>query len=1252
MRWITALNLQTWADTLGARNVFPAMVADLIRASVQDISMIRFPNGDKGQVRGFDGVLEASGVPPYVPEGFSIWEFGVSADAATKANSDYDKRTREVDEAKRMETTFVFVTPRTWNSTREKLAGWGEEKKNLGHWKDVIYLDGSMVEDWLIRSPAVAAKYARFELSVFPNTGARSTDEFWEEYSTRFSPQLVEQVLLAGREQQAEMLIHKLSTGVSKLPYAADAPDEVVAFAVAAIRSSEPAVRKFLEAKTLIVDTEDAARQVAGISGLTFLPRAQARGLAGYLAQKGPTVVSAGADDKKHDHEVLRRPTSTELGKALSTMGFTEQEGYDLARYCGRSLAVLARQKPSGTAPLPEWLSSADLLLPALLAGSWHASTEADQEILFKLAANNDYATYEAPLRTLTKLQDPPIDHVADVWALRASVDAFVHLGHLIGAEHLARFSEAATTVFGTIVAPPKADEIFRPAAKRVPDNHSSWLRDGMMNTLLHMAVLHEQAEFTVAGKTPQEYVNSVVRGIPGLSSDHRLIASLQDQVPMLAEAAPIPFVEALELLLEGDATGIRPIFDEHKGFIGTHSFHYGMLWGLELLAWDPQMLLRVSLCLARLAAIDPGGSTTNRPINSLRAIYLSWAPNTSATARQRMGVLSNILDSVPSIAWQLITKLLPSSHDFSSPTQQPAFREFGERNTEALTYGVIWESQAFIIDKAIHHAGVDASRWVELIGVISYFPKQSFEGIITALEGVLASTNSEEHFAIWDALRKEINRHRIYLNTDWALPEEALTQLDLLVQRFAPTAAIARSTWLFDDWLPDVAGTAQDDDDPEKAINTARFNAICEVLQESGTPGLVELATKVKLPQYVGYAARDLELDFHAMCKFFYQALHSSKELDVLVSVILAEGVLRFGGEWMAFAKDILLNEHVAPERIANLLMVLDETTDMWGYIKAYGDEVNDAYWQNKHSSFVRSSVEELVFAVNNYLVRNRPLAALDSASRRMSDLPTKLLIQLLDAAVQEINASDSAGGMISLYNIERTFDELRERADAVPSDIAALEFRYLPMLHKRKKPLVLHKLILQQPQLFIDVICAVFKPENRGDEDHTEGAMKLANAAYKLLMGIHTLPGQTDSDIDERALFSWCTDVRRIALNVDREKIVDQRIGAILAHAPVSKIDNGWPHEAVRSVVEKLSSDELERGLVIERFNMRGVYSKAIDEGGDQERELAKQSREWADAMPGWPRTAATLMRISESWQKDAKQADLNAEKAALRR
>ncbi len=223
--------------------------------------------------------------------------------------------------------------------------------------------------------------------------------------------------------------------------------------------------------------------------------------------------------------------------------------------------------------------------------------------------------------------------------------------------------------------------------------------------------------------------------------------------------------------------------------------------------------------------------------------------------------------------------------------------------------------------------------------------------------------------------------------------------------------------------------------------------------------------------------------------------------------------------------------------------------------------------------------------------------------------------------------------------------------RDDVSPDDVASLEFRYLPIFHHRKQPLTLHTLMVKQPKLYMDSICAVFSSASGEPEALPEGAERLAMAAYELLTGLHLLPGQEDNEVNEETLLAWCADVRRIAAEVDRVKITDQRIGSLLAHAPSSVRDNAWPHESVRSVIEQLASDEMERGVVIERLNMRGVYRKAIGEGGVQERVLARQAQDWAEAIPRYPRTAALLMRISENWLREAEQADLSAEKESLR-
>jgi hypothetical protein len=61
--------------------------------------------------------------------------------------------------------------------------------------------------------------------------------------------------------------------------------------------------------------------------------------------------------------------------------------------------------------------------------------------------------------------------------------------------------------------------------------------------------------------------------------------------------------------------------FSETKHFLTTSRRHSGLLWVLEVLAWDSMHLPRVAHILARLAVIDPGGRLANRPTKSLLSI-------------------------------------------------------------------------------------------------------------------------------------------------------------------------------------------------------------------------------------------------------------------------------------------------------------------------------------------------------------------------------------------------------------------------------------------------------------------------------------------------------------------------------------------------------------------------------------------------------------------------------------------------------
>ncbi|MDR3469928.1 MAG: hypothetical protein P4M07_28710 [Xanthobacteraceae bacterium] len=1244
MKWIAALDLEKWAETVGARTTFPALIGDLIRASAKEIDAYRFPSGDKGQVRGFDGNLVSAAAPPFVPGGSSIWEFGVSSNASAKAEKDYAKRVKEIPRATRLKTTFVFVSPRTWDNPKEKLHDWIEAKRARKEWADVKYIDGVGVEAWLDDHPAVAARYSRFELGRYPKLGARSTDEFWEEYSTRFNPSLTEEVLLCDREKQAEQFLLKLAEP-GPIILAADSPDEVIAFAVAAIRKAKDEVRLFLEARTLIIDNEDAVSLFAGKSRHTFFPRGQARQRAGLLAKTAPTLVAMGGDQPNKNYEILTRPSSASLGKAIGTMGFPDEQGYQLARSCGRSVTILSRLIPGGAAETPEWINRGATLIPALLAGGWTTTSSGDLGVLSRLANGRSYAEFEADLRPFTRLQDPPIDRVGDVWKIRAPVDAFVHLGHLIGVDDLQRLKNAATDVFSRVEESPNPDDLFQLKPK-ASEGSSAWLREGLATTLLQIATLHVPAALVIPGSTPQNYVNELVRALPGLSEDHRLLASLKNELALLAEAAPDPLLSALEHLLEGDAEKIRPIFSESEHLLAPSSAHTGLLWALETLAWDPLLLRRVTLVLARLAAIDPGGRLLNRPINTLRQIFLSWLPNTNANVQQRLAVLDYIIPRLPTVSWDLLVKLFPRDSDTSTPSQTPRFREAGASERETLTYAVVWESQRGIVSRALDLAGDDPQRLATIIGALGNFEPEQRLRALGLIDTYLGRAAEGDHRAIWLALRDEVNRNRAFSDADWSLPPEELEQLELVVRRHQPNNPIDPISWLFDDWTPDLADSH---DDPLNAVEAARRKAIENLLTNTGIDGVLILAERVKLPQCVATAFAEINSSLNDYEALILRAL-SHSEL-VQFATVLSGAAKRKFVSWPSRLKSLADHEGWSSDAIASLMLAWPDNRETWMTVKEFGPAIEDGYWSQKYPFPPEGDADDLGFAARRYMSAGRATAAIDAVHRRIGEIPINLVFDMLDAVLSEISTSKRSISNMLVYHLEKIFEVLENRKDVAIEEIARREYAYLPLLRHRKKPLVLHRIMAESPKFYVSVISDTFKAASAKEEETSEEKRARASAGYRLLSSFKSVPGEDRGSVDFGTLQTWTFGVRQEAIEVDRARVADQYIGHILAHAPLDKIDNFWPDQSVRILLEQLDSDDVENGLLVERSNMRGPHWRSLYEGGVQERTLAEQYKIWAKGTANWPRTSATLQRIAQKYERDAEYEDIRAQQDKLK-
>ena len=1246
MKWVNSTDLNRWAEIVLSRISLSELVSSLIRASCTSPNSFRFPTGDSAQLPGYDGTLESEGASPFVPAGKSVWEFSTETSVPNKAERDYTTRTKNPRGVMPADTAFIFVTPREWAGADE----WSHNKQNEKIWKEVRVVDGVDLEDWLGQCPAVAARFARGKLSLMPNHGVKSTDEFWDEYASRFEPILAEAVLLAGRSDQSAFLLQQLQGVAQPYLWQADSLEEVIAFAIAAIRKADTETRKYLEARTLVIDTNDAAQQLANRTDLVFLLRGSALNMSGLLGRRAPTIIPVGRDQAHtRDANLLKRPQFHELAESLKTMGLVENRAEHLARACGRSVTILGRQVHSANYVPPGW-STDRQLVPALLAGGWSTQSQADLLALQALTDHPSYGAFEKHLLSYVRKEDSPLDREGDVWQMRAPVDAFVHLGSLISGDDLKKFEAVVTTVFSEVDPsfdlPP--DERFYAGLKGKKFKHSEWLRKGLATTLLLIAEFNEEADLHIPGTTPQEFVNRPIANLPGLDGDYRIVASLYAVLPIIAEAAPRPLLQALDLLIEGDGSKIRPLFqDLEVGSFHSSSPHTALLWALEVLAWNPLYLGDATLTLARLARIDPGGKLANRPINSLREIFVAWHPSTNANLDQRVAALDQIIRREPHIAWNLLIRLLPEFHGVASPTAKPRYREAGASQAETVTYGIVGKAYKQIVDRVLAQVGNDPARWITVIRQISTFSPADRARAIDLLEVFADNKVQFDLTDVWSSLRAEVNRHRRFQNAEWAMKDADLKRLEAIVSRLQPEDVHIQVAWLFNSYNPDLPEDGELDQ--WERLQSKRRDAVLHLFKTKGMASVLDLSSKVKLPAYLGYAfAEGGSLDDTE--KIIDMALQRSPQTDVFVIALSATANFRFREAWESRIKDRLNKTLWSHQQVGLLVLDWRDELATWRFVESLGPEVEQVYWSRKTSRPIQASAADVELAVMKYLTFGRALAALDSVSYSAAILSSDVLFRVLDASIGEINQTPEAASNNLAHEVETIFGVLRSRTEVPRIEIAKREYAYLPLLEFRQAPLTIHSLLVEDADLFVSLLCDIFKPASGEEREITEERRARASAGYHLLSECHTVPALKNGDIDIAELNRWIGRVRELAAMHDRTVIANEYIGHILAYAPPDK-DGGWPHRAVREAIEGLASSDVERGIKVERFNMRGTTVRGSFEGGAQERVLAATVRSWSKITTNWPRTSKLLEEMAQDWEYHAAQEDLRAKQDELR-
>ena len=1249
MRWITATDLAQWGERRDGQSGMPELLRRLIFATLGPAAKVTFPSDESVQYPGWDGRCTTDDGAGYVPAGNSVWEIGAQRTGIRgKAEEDYQKRSADPLDVDPAQATFVFVTPQRFSGKEV----WSGEKRASGPWRDVQVIDADDLVHWLETCPAVAQWLA--VLVRRRPRGLRNLYEVWDEWCRATRIPLTADIMLTDRDEEAAEILKWLNGPPGELAIQAGSVDEAIAFLRATLDPLPDSYRLAYEGRCLVVADPDTARELVGIgSPLIIVLQGAEAGLAQRLVADGHHVYAAYGPEVRSVSNVreLARPWRHNLKMALSRMGVTDEDAHRLSKGSGRSLTVLRRLMPAAPMYFPRWASEAlpDLIV-AMLAGGWDEKSVADRKVIADLAGRT-YEQIEERLTFLTVGPEAPLLRSGSIWKLVSLRDAWTLLAPHLTMTQLLRFEAAFHRVMST--RNPRFNaagrEVWFEREGQFGEEVSSELRRGLCEAMIALGVYPEAASAIPHGaRRADEAVRKLLH-----EADAELWWSLSGDFRRLAEASPKAFLDAVEAGLDRAQQPIMSLFRSDDGLLTSTEYLSDLLWALEMLARSPDHLRQAALLLARLDAVDPGGQWGNRPGASLRRILLSWLPQTYATPQQRLKVVDAILRDFPQVGWNLLIKLAPRAHDTSDFSPHPDWRDFTSDEREMITRPAIDDAVRAIGQRLLENAGADIGRWKTLLGLWANFEKAWRDEAVGRLSVAARQLNDPaEVGALRDNLRDLLAKHRGFADSAWAMPEADLAPLETVFESLQPQGVEDRLRWLFRPtqhfMRPNVPWEELQAEESKR-----QSDAAAELLETLCPQGLFGFAKTITKHFALGIAIARAEVDDSLKDRVLKLGLQSQVETDGVVAVGLLRGLADGRASWLESVWTRACAEAWGDDALFRIAGALPVTPETWSKVATVSAKLDEAYWTALSVHLIRAG--DLTDAIADKLIgvgRSRELVGW--LGHNLKDGPSgALLLRALHAAAQESEPTSANDSTMFSYYLGLILDHLEKDPTVSEDHLVNLEWVYFQALRYSQRPArTLHRALARNPQFFVDLIKLIFLPAAdsgvvEAPPNDTEKAQNLAHQAYDVLHDWAHVPGADDQGlIDAAALEDWVKQARKLLTQAGRGDIGDQRIGEILA-ASIRQPDEPWPPVAVREVIEVSRSRHLETGLEVGIYNRRGATIRSPNDGGELERGLAQRYRRDADALRfDWPRTAATLDRIAESYEMDAQREDQRAE------
>lgn len=1212
---VSPKDIEDWSTRYDAPALFPLLIKKLLCTTSKTLSYLDVRYMECNNQPGYDAIVEdLKGCRNWVPKGRSCWEFGDAQKMTTKANEDYNKRTKDSLGENKSAVTLVFATPKIWPARAE----WEKAKNKEGIWKKVIAIDAQVLANWIDECPSV--KFWFMELSGKRRDDIESLDSCWEEWSNYSEPALPA-FLFENVQRECSGLFNSWLNEKQGAIFtiAAESPLEGLAFVYQLAQNDTISQKgknfvyvKSIEAFKTIKNLYTSVDVICVVTDRLIAAQIYSdRDNLKILQIVPPSLFEQrdNVDDISYRMSLIDKACVDRLRKEYAGVHWEEK-----VKEAGYSRTVLRRRIAKNRMAVPKWaeeIQHTKLLLALALIGPWTETNIGGRKLLASMTGQSVDDCSDA-LMTLAGMPDSPVWVLDGTYGLLSPIECLETIRSSIKKtnleiflNHVRHWSIASNEQYSRN----EKQSIFRGLYMLC-----SWARVWFPD--------HKQwflSEVKTLGKDILQHIFDAKR------------EDLFFMLRMIAEILPDTYLTFLsEIKVDKD----NDFF--HKAYLGDT--YDGIEDSLYMLAIPSQYFAKV-IDLLCLWYGNADADIQDKISDSLLDFLDARLPQTNADYITRKAAYEKVIALDRKLAWKLCVAILKGKRSIAYWDRV----KWRGRDWKLSNRASIYESQANEICLAAYDRLFREAHWgyrniQDMLDCVSVLGVELQDKLFTRLLNGKYNLTDSELLILQEKIREYVFQQKRRKDSKREFSYLAL----LFTRKYAPADIVLNYAWLFRYNIWWRMYLDEDYESAEKKKFSIRLWAFRRLWKNQGI-GVLKLLTleHVDVIDFSKCVVEHLSVDnivtvIKALCGRDDVTCETKKSCICYIILNMDDDDV---GTTIT-----QLHALLTPADFLNVMESLPSHHVVRRTVIERGIMGEKAYWKHvRVGGCWLTYSPDVEYHTIKLMENGRSLEAICSLEHCMDDVPKDLLRSVVLRIVQGYLQEGKMTSQVR-YATFKALKRLGKLSAFSQLLLAKIELiLYTELNHMGYDCSALRKQVIEQP-VFLAMLMEIALRRGVLADIRIFGvsAENISSAAWLFLRdGCTFSPDNEARSALMPKLSDWLYSLQTIAQRRHRTPAFMSFCGEILAKYGIKQ--EGWPVKEICEAVELYFCDSMASGFHVGIFNSRGLVCKPEETGGVQERSLSRKYKGIASRLKAqYPHIASIIAVTAESYFNIAKMYD----------